>query len=173
MTTPPLISVIVPLKDERDSLAGVVHEINQALEALGESWEILLVDDGSTDGTWQAIEALAREDERIVGLRFARNCGQTAALSAGFDYSRGQIIIPIDGDGQNDPADIVRLRAKLEEGYDVVSGWRRHRRDAALSRRLPSMLANRLISLVSGVRLHDYGCTLKAYRRDVVKDVRL
>lgn len=169
----PHISVIVPLKNESPSIADLVREIHRALEPAGNPYEIILVDDGSEDDTWESVKALAGDDARIVGLNFGRNCGQTAALSAGFDHSRGQIIIPIDGDAQNDPADIPRLLAKLDEGYDVVSGWRRKRRDSTLSRQFPSMLANRLISLVSGVKLHDYGCTLKAYRRDVVKDVRL
>ena len=169
----PLLSVIIPLKDERPSIAPLVQEIRQSLAPLEMPYEILLVDDGSEDGSWDVVEKLAGEDSRITGLRFRRNCGQTAALSAGFDYSTGEIIIPIDADGQNDPADIPQLLSKLNEGYDVVSGWRRRRKDSALSRRLPSYIANKLISLVSGVKLHDYGCTLKAYRRDVVKDVRL
>jgi glycosyltransferase involved in cell wall biosynthesis len=169
----PNISIIVPLKNEAQSIGPLIDETKGALDSLGRSYEIVLVDDGSDDGTWSAIRALADEDTRLIAIRFRRNCGQTAALSAGFDYSRGETIIPMDGDGQNDPADIPRLLEKLAEGCDVVSGWRRKRRDPVLTRILPSVLANQLISLVSGVKLHDYGCTLKAYRRDVVKDVRL
>ena len=169
----PRISIIVPLKNEERSVAQLVDETRQALARVGEPYEILLVDDGSTDDTWATIRTLAEADPRVIGIRFRKNLGQTAALSAGFDYSRGDVIIPMDGDLQNDPADIPRLLEKLEEGYDVVSGWRRVRKDSALTRILPSWFANKLISLVGGVKLHDFGCTLKAYRRDVVKDVRL
>jgi len=169
----PLISVIIPVKDERLSLGTLVGEVHQVMQVLGQPYEVIIVDDGSTDGSWEVTQELARQNSNTRGLRFRRNCGQTAALSAGFDYSRGEIIIPLDGDGQNDPADIPRLLEELNKGYDVVSGWRRKRRDATVSRLIPSIIANRLISLVSGVKLHDYGCTLKAYRRNVVKDVRL
>jgi glycosyltransferase involved in cell wall biosynthesis len=138
----------------------------------GSDTEFLFVDDGSTDGTYQRLRAITQRDPRLRIVRFRRNFGQTAALSAGIDHARGEIIIPMDGDLQNDPQDIPRLLEKLAEGYDVVSGWRVRRQDA-LHRRLPSMIANRLISWLSGVRLHDYGCSLKAYRRRVLQDVRL
>ncbi|MCX7012833.1 MAG: glycosyltransferase family 2 protein [Candidatus Sumerlaeota bacterium] len=169
----PRISIIVPLKNEARSVAQLVDETRAALARVAEPYEIVLVDDGSTDGTWATIRTMAEADPRVIGIRFRKNLGQTAALSAGFDYSRGDVIFPMDGDLQNDPADIPRLLAKLEEGYDVVSGWRRSRRDPLLMRVAPSWLANKLVSLVGGVKLHDFGCTLKAYRRDVVKDVRL
>ncbi|HSJ09338.1 MAG TPA: glycosyltransferase family 2 protein, partial [Longimicrobiales bacterium] len=134
--------------------------------------EFIFVDDGSTDATLDRLQDLARRDPRVVVISFRRNFGQTAALSAGIDHARGRIIVPIDGDLQNDPADIPRLLARLDEGFDVVSGWRVDRKDA-FHRRLPSVVANRIISAISGVRLHDYGCSLKAYRRDVLADVRL
>jgi len=144
-----------------------------ALEPLGHPFEAVLVNDGSTDGTEREITALAARDKRIKVVSFRRNFGQTAAMMAGIHYAKGEIIIPMDGDLQNDPADIASLLAKLEEGYDVVSGWRHERKDGAVSRNFPSRVANFLISLISGVKLHDYGCSLKAYRRDVLKDVRL
>lgn len=169
----PRISIVIPLKDEAASIGPLVDETRAVMQSVGEPYEIVLVDDGSEDETWMAVERLAASDARIVGLRFRHNRGQTAALTAGFDYSRGDIVIPMDGDGQNDPADIPRLLAKLEEGYDVVSGWRKCRHDKAISRVLPSRIANRLISWVGGVRLHDYGCTLKAYRRPIVRGIRL
>lgn len=169
----PQISIIVPLKNEARSISTLIGEIRDALDKIGRPNEVILVDDGSDDETWELISALARDDRRVVAIRFRQNQGQTAALSAGFDFSRGEVIVPMDGDLQNDAADIGNLLEKLDEGYDVVSGWRRNRQDNAVARVFPSRIANRLISLVGGVRLHDYGCTLKAYRRDVVKDVRL
>jgi glycosyltransferase involved in cell wall biosynthesis len=163
-------SVIVPVYNEElnvdelyDRLAGVLT---------GADTEFLFVDDGSIDGTHQRLRALAQRDARLRVIRFRRNFGQTAALAAGIDHSRGDIIISMDGDLQNDPRDIPRLLDKLADGYDVVSGWRVDRKDS-LRRRLPSVVANRLISWLSGVRLHDYGCSLKAYRRRVLQDVRL
>lgn len=163
------ISVVVPVYNEELN----VDELHARLDrVITEPAEFIFVDDGSTDGTWAQLQAIAARDPRVALIRFRRNFGQTAALSAGIDHSRGDIIIPMDGDLQNDPADIPRLLAKLDEGYDVVSGWRFKRQDP-FHRRLPSVIANRLISLISGVHLHDYGCSLKAYRRDVLKDVRL
>ena len=135
--------------------------------------EILFVDDGSLDGSLQELRDLAQSDPTVRVLEFARNFGQTAAIAAGFDHAKGRIIIPLDADLQNDPQDIPRIMEKLEEGYDVVSCWRRDRKDPWLSRVLPSRLANRLISWISGVHLHDYGCTLKGYRRDIVQHIRL
>jgi glycosyltransferase involved in cell wall biosynthesis len=137
------------------------------------SYEIIMVDDGSSDGSYPVLSRLAAEDPCLKVIRFRRNFGQTAAMSAGFDYAKGAIIIPMDGDLQNDPADIPRLMEKIHEGYDVVSGWRRDRKDTFVTRKIPSMLANALISWLTGVHLHDYGCTLKAYRREVLDGINL
>ncbi|MBX9685780.1 MAG: glycosyltransferase family 2 protein, partial [Candidatus Obscuribacterales bacterium] len=145
----------------------------QALDSLGRSWEAILVDDGSKDKSWELLEKMAARDKRIRCVRFVRNFGQTAALAAGIDYATGDIIIPMDADLQNDPVDISRLLAKMDEGFDVVSGWRKDRQDEFFTRLIPSWTANKIISVISGVRLHDYGCSLKAYRREVIKDVRL
>jgi len=143
------------------------------LEPLGKEYEIILVDDGSTDGSFESLRRLHARDPRLKVVRLRRNFGQTAAFSAGFDQAEGRVIVTIDADLQNDPADIPLLLAKLEQGYDIVSGWRKGRQDPFLSRRFPSMVANFLISEVTGVKLHDYGCSLKAYRREVVKNVDL
>ena len=164
------ISVVVPVYNEELNVAELFERLAAVLT--GADVEFIFVDDGSTDRTVDVLEQLAGRDERVRLIRFRRNFGQTAALSAGIDHARGEIIIPMDGDLQNDPRDIPRLLAKLDEGYDVVSGWRVRRRDP-LHRRIPSQIANWLISVISGVRLHDYGCSLKAYRRDVLEDVRL
>ena len=165
----PRVSVIIPVFNEEDN----VVELHRRLDAaLTDPAEIIFVDDGSWDATPARLHELARADPRIRVIRLRRNYGQTAALSAGIDHARGDIIIPMDGDLQNDPADIGRLLQKLDEGYDVVSGWRVERKDP-LTRRVPSQLANRLISRLSGVHLHDYGCSLKAYRRSALEDVRL
>ena len=163
------ISVVVPVFNEELNVDELYRRL---IAVLNDSVEFIFVDDGSTDTTWVRLEALAERDDRVRLIRFRRNFGQTAALSAGIDYARGRIIVPMDGDLQNDPTDIPRLLAKMDEGYDVVSGWRLHRKDP-FHRRLPSVIANRLISWISGVSLHDYGCSLKAYRRDVLTDVRL
>jgi glycosyltransferase involved in cell wall biosynthesis len=163
------LSVVIPLYNEQENVSELYRNLCDVLEP---DAEIVFVDDGSTDGTFQSLTKLAAGDSRVRIVRFRRNFGQTAALSAGIDHSRGDIIVPMDGDLQNDPADIPRLLEKLAEGYDVVSGWRIERKDRWL-RRIPSRLANRVISIVSGVRLHDYGCSLKAYRRAVLADVRL
>jgi dolichol-phosphate mannosyltransferase len=167
------VSIVVPLFNEEESATALCAEIAAALSRAPFSWELVCVDDGSTDGTLALLNRLAADDARMAVVSLRRNFGQTAALSAGFEVSEGQVLVPIDADLQNDPADVPLLVARLGEGFDVVSGWRKNRRDDAISRRLPSAIANRLISAISGVRLHDYGCTLKAYRRDVVKDVRL
>jgi dolichol-phosphate mannosyltransferase len=169
----PALSVLVPVYDEEDSVAPLWERLRETLGALGRPYEVIFVNDGSTDGSAAALNALAEQSRRVKVIHLRRNCGQTGALMAGIDHARGDVLVPIDADLQNDPADIPRLLEKLEEGYDVVSGWRKHRRDAALRRNLPSRVANRFISWVFGVKLHDYGCTLKAYRRDVIKDVRL
>ncbi|MBF6590968.1 MAG: glycosyltransferase [Ktedonobacterales bacterium] len=167
------LSLILPVHNEEENIPLVHQQIKQALDALGQTYEIIYVDDGSTDASYQRLAELVAEDPTVAVIRFRRNYGQTAAISAGLDYSRGDIIVLMDADLQNDPADISHLLEKLDEGYDVVSGWRNKRRDTYLTRKLPSLLANKLISRVTGVRLHDYGCTLKAYRREVLEPVRL
>jgi glycosyltransferase involved in cell wall biosynthesis len=167
------ISVVIPVYNEAEALPDLHRALTATLDRLAQSAEIIFVDDGSTDGSSAALDALAETDPRVQVLHLSRNYGQTAALMAGIQNSTGAVVIPMDGDGQNDPADIPRLLTKLEEGYDVVSGWRVARRDRALTRRLPSLAANRLISALLRVPLHDYGCTLKAYRREVLEDVRL
>jgi len=168
---PELVSVILPVFNEADNLKELLPALFRSLDALGLSYEVIVVDDGSTDQTGEIVRQLARPQLRLIQLR--RNTGQTAALMAGIRFSRGDILITMDGDFQNDPADIPKLLAKLDEGYDLVSGWRQRRQDAALRRNLPSSLANRLISAVSGIVLHDYGCTLKAYRRQALQGVQL
>ena len=168
-----MISVTVPIFNEEENLPLLYERVRDALVGVGKPWELVLVNDGSTDGSRAVLDQLAANDKRVKVIHFRRNFGQTAAMMAGIDFATGEIIIPMDGDLQNDPADIPRLIAALDEGYDVVSGWRKDRQDARMTRKLPSNLANRLISRVLGVRLHDYGCSLKAYRRDVIKGVKL
>jgi glycosyltransferase involved in cell wall biosynthesis len=164
------VSVVVPVFNEEPNVAELYERIAAVLTA--PDVEFLFVDDGSTDGTFAVLRKISGTDGRVRLLRFRRNYGQTAALSAGIDHARGSIIVPMDGDLQNDPVDVPRLLARLAEGYDVVSGWRVHRQDP-MHKRIPSMIANRLISWISGVHLHDYGCSLKAYRRTMLEDVRL
>lgn len=168
-----LISVVIPIYNERENLPLLYDKLFAELPTLGRPFEVILVDDGSTDGGDKILSEIAERDKRFRIVLLRRNFGQTAAMMAGIDFAEGEVIVPMDGDLQNDPADIRRLLDKLDEGYDVVSGWRKDRQDAALRRNLPSRLANRLISGISGVRLHDYGCSLKAYRRDVIKGVKL
>jgi glycosyltransferase involved in cell wall biosynthesis len=167
------ISLVIPIYNEAEGLPDLNRALSETLDRLPQSTEIVFVDDGSNDGSASVLDEMAASDPRVRVLHLARNYGQTAALMAGFQNSTGDVVIPMDGDGQNDPADIPRLLDKLAEGFDVVSGWRQARYDRALTRRLPSLVANRLISAVLHVPLHDYGCTLKAYRREVVEDVRL
>ena len=167
------ISLVIPIYNEAEGLPALCRAVSETLDRLPQSTEIVFVDDGSKDGSASVLDEFAAADPRVRVLHLARNYGQTAALMAGFQNSTGDVVIPMDGDGQNDPADIPRLLDKLAEGFDVVSGWRQARHDRVLTRRLPSLVANRLISAVLHVRLHDYGCTLKAYRREVVEDVRL
>jgi dolichol-phosphate mannosyltransferase len=169
----PDISVIVPVYNEEESLDLLIAGLWPVLESLNRSFEVVLVNDGSTDGTINKLRAIAAEHPQVRVVNFRRNYGQTAAMMAGIDYARGAIIVSIDADLQNDPQDIPLLLAKLDEGFDVVSGWRKDRQDAAIRRNFVSRVANRIISKISGVKLHDYGCTLKAYRADVVKGVRL
>jgi glycosyltransferase involved in cell wall biosynthesis len=167
------VSIIIPIFNERENLEPLISALTQALDPTGEDYEILLIDDGSTDGSDVYIAALAEKDPRIRAIQFRRNFGQTAAMAAGFDHASGSILVPIDADLQNDPRDIPSVLAKLREGYDVVSCWRQNRQDKWLTRKLPSKLANAFISYISGVHLHDYGCTLKGYRREVVEHIRL
>lgn len=167
------LSVVIPLFNEQESVAPLVSQLLASLRPLQEPFELVLVDDGSSDGTAKALEELSQSTPELVAVLLRRNYGQTAAMAAGFDASSGEEIVTLDGDLQNDPADIPLMVHKLREGYDLVSGWRHQRQDAALSRLLPSLVANRLIARVTGVRLHDYGCSLKAYRREVVTDMNL
>ncbi len=167
-----MLSITVPIYNEAENVAPLYERLVAALDPLGKAYEIVLVNDGSHDGSDKALDALAAKDPRVKVVHFRRNYGQTAAMMAGIRYASGEIIIPMDGDLQNDPADIPKLLAKLDEGYDVVSGWRQDRKDHA-RRTIASRMANWLISRISGVHLHDYGCSLKAYRRDVVKGVKL
>lgn len=167
------LSVVVPLYNEEANLEALHAELAEAMDQLDLEWEAVYVDDGSSDSTYQLLEELAADDKRIVGVRLRKNFGQTAAMSAGFDYSKGKVVVTMDGDLQNDPRDIAKLLAKLNEGYDIAAGWRFNRQDPFLSRKLPSRLANGLISLITKVRLHDYGCTLKAFRRNVISNIRL
>ena len=168
-----MISVIIPIFDELDSIPLLYEKLSAELPQLGRTFEVVLVDDGSSDGSDQALLEVAQKDNRFKVVSLRRNFGQTAAIMAGIDFAQGEIIVPMDGDLQNDPADIRRLIDKLAEGFDVVSGWRKDRRDSAMTRNLVSRIANRLISWISGVHLHDYGCSLKAYHRDVIKGVKL
>lgn len=167
------VSVVIPMFNEVEGLPSLYAALRAALDPLPHLSEVVFVDDGSRDGSADLLEGFALIDPRICVIRLRRNYGQTSAMMAGFQQATGDVIIPMDADGQNDPADIPLLLAKLDEGYDVVSGWRRQREDKALTRRLPSVLANQLISSVMGVHLHNYGCTLKTYRRDVLEGVRL
>ncbi len=169
----PYISVIVPVFNEVENIRLLYDELREVLEQQDRSWEVIFIDDGSTDGTHDVLRQLSQSDARARSVIFRRNFGQTAALSAGFDHARGQIMVPMDGDLQNDPHDIPRLLELVEQGYDVVSGWRRRRSEAFLTRRLPSLVANWFIGRLTKVRIHDYGCTLKAYRRDVIRNVKL
>lgn len=167
-----MISLIIPVFNEEQSLPALFTAIEKSAARLPDL-EAIFVNDGSTDASWSILQAQAAKDKRFKLIDFARNAGQTAAIQAGIDFASGDVLVFLDSDLQNDPADIPRLLAKLDEGYDVVSGWRKDRKDNPLKRNLPSRIANGIISMVSGVRLHDYGCTLKAYRKNVIKNVRL
>ncbi len=168
----PALSVVAPLYNESQNVRPLVEWILQALESFGAKFEIILVDDGSRDGTWKEVLAAA-SDPRVHGLRLGRNVGQTAAMMAGFDHARGGVIVSLDGDLQNDPRDIPALVSKLDEGYDLVCGWRQRRQDKLLLRKVPSWLANRLIRRLTGVPITDNGCSLKAYRRDLLDRISL
>ena len=166
------VSIVVPLYNEEENV-DILHErLREALEQMGLEYEILYVDDGSTDTTLSKLEAIQLKDKMVVVLSLRRNFGQTAAFAAGFDFARGDIVVTMDGDLQNDPKDIPKM-LELIKDYDLVSGWRKKRKDPFFTRRVPSMLANWVISKVTGVKLHDYGCSLKAYRRDVIKNLKL
>lgn len=167
------LSIVIAIYNEEESLPVLCDRLHTVLHGLGRDYEVILVDDGSQDRSWEVMNTCAGKIPRLRLIRFRRNFGQTAAMSAGFDAARGEIIITMDADMQNDPEDIPMLIERMEQGFDVVSGWRKCRRDRFLNRRLPSMLANSLISRLTGVYLHDYGCSLKAYRREIVKNLRL
>jgi glycosyltransferase involved in cell wall biosynthesis len=169
----PELSIFLPVYNEEPNLPPLHAKLDAALKTLGRTAEIIYVDDGSTDGSLKVLRNIARHDNRVRVVALRRNYGQTAAMAAGIDAASGEVLIPMDADMQNDPEDITRLLDKLEEGYDVVSGWRKDRQDKLITRKIPSMLANRLISWIGGVPLHDYGCSLKAYRRESIEDVRL
>jgi len=172
-TDSPDISVFLPVFNEEPNLLPLHAKLDVALKSLGRSAEIVYVDDGSSDGSLNILREIAQLDPRVRVVALRRNYGQTAAMAAGIDAAKGKVLIPMDADLQNDPADITRLLDKLDDGYDVVSGWRKNRKDKMITRKIPSMLANRLISWIGGVPLHDYGCSLKAYRRESLEDVRL
>ena len=172
-TGAPEISIFLPVYNEEPNLLPLHAKLDEALKTLGRSAEIVYVDDGSTDGSLKILREIAELDPRVRVVALRRNYGQTAAMAAGIDAASGKVLIPMDADLQNDPADITRLLKKLDEGYDVVSGWRKNRKDKMITRKIPSMIANRVISWIGGVPLHDYGCSLKAYRRESLQDVRL
>jgi glycosyltransferase involved in cell wall biosynthesis len=168
------LSLVIPVYNEQDNIPLLFEAIYKIMNTLGRTWEAILVDDGSRDNSLPTLKEYAEKDpEHIRVISFRRNFGQTAAIAAGLDHSKGEIIVLLDADLQNDPADIPMMLEKLDEGYDLVSGWRKNRKDNAVTRNFPSMIANRVISQVTGVHLHDYGCTLKAYRRDVLEGFRL
>src|SRR4030043_2472716 len=167
------LSILIPVYNEVDNIFPLFDRLNNALKKTGRPYEVIFIGGGSPDGSLEALIDLSRMNPNLKVISFTRNFGQTAALSAGIDACKGDIIIPMDGDLQNDPEDILILLQKIEEGYDVVSGWRKDRKDPFLTRRLPSIIANKIISLIGGVHLHDYGCTLKAYRRDILKNIKL
>jgi glycosyltransferase involved in cell wall biosynthesis len=167
------ISIVVPIYNEQDNINALYSAITGAMQQMKCAYELIMVDDGSNDGSYALLAILAKEDPSLKLIRFRRNFGQTAAMAAGFDAASGNIIIPMDGDLQNDPKDIPLLVDKINEGFDVVSGWRKDRKDTFITRKIPSMLANYLISRLTGVHLHDYGCTLKAYRREVLDGINL
>ena len=167
------VSIVIPLYNEAESLPRLYERLLPLLDDWTREFEVILVDDGSTDNSAATLRTLQSQDSRLIVVLLRRNFGQTAAFSAGFDHARGQVIVTMDGDLQNDPADIPMLLDKMDEGYDIVSGWRLNRQDTFLTRTLPSKLANRLISQITGVHLHDYGCSLKAYHREVIEGIHL
>jgi glycosyltransferase involved in cell wall biosynthesis len=171
--TSPEISIVVPIYNEEDSVGPLVGSIEKVMGSLKRPWELIFVDDGSNDGTFERVRGICREHKSVRLIRLRRNFGQTAAMSAGFDHARGGVLVTLDGDFQNDPEDIPALLKLLEDGYDIVNGWRKERKDTWLTKVLPSKIANWLIGRMTGVRLHDYGCSLKAYRSEVIKEIQL
>ncbi len=167
------LSVIIPIFNEEENIRPLFSELKEVLDSLGSEYEIVFIDDGSTDSSLALLEKISGECEHVVVVSFRKNFGQTAAMAAGFDYATGDVIVTMDGDMQNDPHDIPKLLTSMEQGYDLVSGWRFDRKDRFFSRRLPSMIANKIISVVTGVHLHDYGCTLKSFRREITDGLRL
>jgi len=167
------LSIIVPIFNEEENIQTLYQEITAVTSKMSLASEILFIDDGSSDGGPALLTELAEKDPDVVYVQFRRNFGQTAAMAAGFDYAKGDVVITMDGDLQNDPADIPKLLEKLDEGYDLVSGWRADRKDKFVSRRLPSIIANKIISYTTNVKLHDYGCTLKAFRKEVADSIQL
>lgn len=167
------ISIVVPAYDEEENIEPLYQEIKEIMNKMSKTFEIIFIDDGSVDGTFEVLKDLYGKDKSVKIIRFRRNFGQTAAISAGFDHAQGNVIVTMDADLQNDPSDIPKLIKKMEEGYDIVSGWRASRKDPFFTRTIPSICANKLISIFSGVHLHDYGCTLKVYSKDVAKNVEL
>jgi glycosyltransferase involved in cell wall biosynthesis len=169
----PELSIIIPVRNESPNIKPVYDELTDTLGRYGRSYEIIVIDDGSTDDSFQQLSALQARDPRLRIIRFRRNFGQTAAFAAGFAYARGRLVVTSDGDRQNDPNDIPAMVALIEQGNDIVCGWRKERKDKFITRRVPSILANHLISWVTGVKLRDYGCSLKIFRAEVVKPLRL
>lgn len=167
------LSIVVPIYNEVENVQPLCEQLYETLSSIDRSYEVILVDDGSTDGTWEKLQSLVSRYPHLCLIRFRGNFGQTAAMSAGFRQAQGDVIVTLDADLQNDPSDIPILLERIDQGIDVASGWRKDRKDCFLTRRLPSILANKLISKITGTALHDYGCTLKAYRREVIKDVHL
>ncbi|BCL60943.1 dolichol-phosphate mannosyltransferase [Desulfomarina profundi] len=168
-----LLSIVIPLLNEEKNIPLLYQELNEVLSAIDHEYEILFIDDGSTDRSLELLKEIQEKDSHVVVISFRKNFGQTAAMAAGFDYAEGDVIITMDADLQNDPHDIPKLLVEIEAGNDVVTGWRYDRKDAFINRRLPSIIANKIISKTTGVNLHDYGCTLKAFKKEVIKNVRL
>jgi len=167
------LSIVIPVYNEEENVSQLYHKLNKTLPGLKLDYEVILIDDGSTDGSYGELRKIHKKNSSYKIIRFRRNFGQTSAMSAGFHYSSGDVIITLDGDLQNDPEDIPAILKKLDQGYDIVSGWRKDRKDKAVSRRFPSIVANKMISKLTGVHLHDYGCTLKAYRKEVIDNIEL
>jgi len=167
------LSIVIPIYNERESIKKLYEKLDKTLSGMNLKYEVMLIDDGSTDGTFNELLKIHRKNRLYKIIRFRKNFGQTPAISAGFNYAEGEVVITLDADLQNDPGDIPVLISKLNEGYDIVSGWRKNRKDKAVTRRFPSIIANKIISKLTGVHLHDYGCTLKVYKKEVVKNINL
>ncbi len=167
------LSVVIPVYNEKENISHLYKKLNDVLSDLKMRYEVILIDDGSIDGTYNELLKIHKKNSAFKIIKLRRNFGQTSAMSAGFDHSSGEVIITLDADLQNDPKDIPEILNKLDEGYDIVSGWRKNRQDKAITRRFPSVVANKIISSLTGVYLHDYGCTLKAYRREIIENIEL